>query len=101
MPVMPRRVPADPADHTSNGSHTASANQVPDGLRPYIHHGVDLTVRGGHGVGECPFCFTAGKFSVDVDSGLWRCFVCGEGTDKGGGNALVFLRHGRYCSDAT
>lgn len=65
---------------------------TPDRLRPYAHHGVDLSVRGGHAVGDCPFCGKEGKFSVEIDTGLWRCFVCGSGTDRGGGNALVFLR---------
>lgn len=61
-------------------------------LKPYIFHGVDVTVRGQHGVGDCPFCGGAGNFSASVDTGLWRCWSCGGGTDRGGGNALVFLR---------
>lgn len=67
--------------------HTA-----PDHLRPYLFHGVDLATRGSHAVGDCPFCGREGKFSVDVSTGLWRCFVCGSGTDAGGGNGLVFIR---------
>ncbi len=69
-----------------------SAADPPSCLRPYAFHGVDLSVRGGQGVGDCPFCGKEGKFSVDAATGLWRCFVCGGGTDSGGGNALVFLR---------
>ncbi len=61
-------------------------------LRPYTFHGIELVVKGGHGVGDCPFCGGEGKFSVDWGNGLWRCFVCGSGTERGGGNALVFLR---------
>ena len=61
-------------------------------LRPYVFHGVDLTVRGSHATGECPFCGRGGKFSVDVNSGQWRCLVCGTGTAAGGGNGLVFTR---------
>lgn len=62
-----------------------------DRLRPYTFHGVDLTPRGSHAVGDCPFCGKE-KFSVDIATGLWRCFVCGTGTKAGGGNALVFVR---------
>lgn len=61
-------------------------------LRPYEFHGVDLSVEGSHAVGDCPFCGRDGKFSVDVATGLWRCFVCAAGTAAGGGNGLVFTR---------
>lgn len=69
-------------------------------LRPYLFHGLQLTVRGSHAVGNCPFCGRDDKFSVSVESGLWRCFVCGSGTERGGGNALVFLRllHEQYVA---
>ncbi len=73
----------------SRQSITASK---PEHLRPYLHHGVQLYERGGHAIGDCPFCGKEGKFSVAVESGLWRCFVCGAGTENGGGNALVFIR---------
>jgi hypothetical protein len=63
-----------------------------DNLRPYMFHGINLKVGNTHGVGDCPFCGREGKFSVKRDTGLWRCFVCGIGTENGGGNALVFLR---------
>ncbi len=66
--------------------------KVPYGLIPYEHHGMDLEVKGSHGVGDCPLCSAEGKFSADCESGLWRCWVCGSGTDRGGGNALLFLR---------
>lgn len=61
-------------------------------LRPYIFHGVGLTSHGSHATGDCPFCGREGKFSVDITTGLWRCFVCGTGTNNGGGNGLVFVR---------
>lgn len=64
----------------------------PHGLLPYLHHGMDLEIKDGHGVGDCPLCGAEGKFSADCDSGLWRCWVCGGGTDRGGGNPLMFLR---------
>lgn len=77
MPVSPRgTTQSDPNTH----------------LRPYTFHGVHLSVRGSHAVGDCPFCGREGKFSIDTASGLWRCFVCGAGTEAGGGNGLVFTR---------
>lgn len=61
-------------------------------LRPYEHWRVDLSVRGPQAVGDCPFCGRDGKFSVEVETGLWRCWSCGGGQSSGGGNALTFLR---------
>lgn len=72
---------------------------VPKMLKPYTFHGVHLEWSDdadGHAVGDCPFCGKEGKFSVQVSTGLWRCFVCNAGTDNGkatqGGNATTFLR---------
>lgn len=65
---------------------------VTECLRPYTFHGLDLTVVDRHGVGDCPFCGKENKFTVSVDVGLWRCLVCGIGSEKGGGNALTFIR---------
>ena len=73
-------------------SNRLAADTQPNHLRPFAHHGVHLEIHGGHAVGDCPFCGRDGKFSVAVDTGLWRCFVCGSGTKNGGGNPLVFLR---------
>lgn len=69
----------------------------PDTLRPYIVHGVDLQYRDGdkEALAECPWCNKPGKFSVNIQSGLWRCWACSEGNDNdkgGGGNATVFIR---------
>lgn len=77
MPVSPR---------------TAPASVEPDKLRPYIFHGVSLDSQGTHAIGDCPFCGRDGKFSVDIGTGLWRCWVCQAGTANGGGNGLVFAR---------
>lgn len=79
------------ADNVHNPT-TPTNGSLPNQLRPYTHHGVELAVRSSHGVGDCPFCGKDNKFSVDITTGLWRCFVCGSGTSAGGGNALVFLR---------
>lgn len=73
-------------------NRTTQQEESPEGLRPYEFHGVELSIKGGHGVGDCPFCGKEGKFSVDIISSQWRCFICGGGTESGGGNALTFLR---------
>lgn len=85
-------MPVSPRDTPSSDPSSVQANTRPDPLRPYIFHGVQLASKGSHAVGDCPFCKHEGKFSVDVVTGLWRCFVCGAGTTSGGGNSLVFLR---------
>lgn len=64
---------------------------VPDTLRPFLFHGLDLQLWGGEAVGPCPFCGRE-KFSVNVDTGTWRCFVCATGSNRGGGNAYTFIR---------
>jgi len=67
------------------------ANQH-DPLDPYLCHGLDLTNGDGkEAIGECPFCGKSNKFSVNVDTGKYRCWSCATGTNKGGGNSLVFL----------
>lgn len=41
---------------------------------------------------ECPFCGKK-KFSIEVATGKWRCFVCKSGLDgKDGGNATSFMK---------
>ena len=84
------------------------AETVPENLRPYHFHGVDLDWKSGgkEATGDCPFCGREGKFSVVVQTGQWRCFVCNEGEDKGkavkGGNAHVFIRKlWEYSAKAT
>lgn len=54
-------------------------------LKPYLFHGLDLE-GSPNAVGECPFCGRE-KFSVNVETGLWRCLVCDEK-----GNLTSFLR---------
>lgn len=51
-----------------------------------------MSPSGNHAIGDCPFCGREGKFSVEVATGLWRCFVCGSGSVAGGGNGLTFTR---------
>lgn len=68
-------------------------DDVPEQLKPYLVHGLDLQWKSGdkEAVCECPWCGRS-KFSVNLETGLWRCWVCAEGTEKGGGNARVFVR---------
>lgn len=63
--------------------------EIPDGLRPYIFLGVDLTWKDGEreAVGECPFCDSEIKFSVNQQTGLWKCWHC-----ETQGNARNFLQ---------
>lgn len=73
---------------------------TPRSLKPYTTHGLDLTVNssGTQAIGDCPWCGKEGKFSVQVESGLWRCLSCDEGAPKNkptathGGNSWTFLR---------
>lgn len=67
---------------------------TPETLKPYLFHGVLLDWDDGdkEAIGDCPWCGRERKFSVNIRTGQWRCFVCAEGTGKGGGNARVFIR---------
>lgn len=66
---------------------------VPEKLRPYTFHGVELDWHGKEdAIGDCPFCGRERKFRVNVKTGLFRCLVCSEGSAKGGGNSYSFLR---------
>lgn len=87
-----------PSSPRSRDAGSVRSTTPTDRTRPYTFHGISLTPRGSHAVGDCPFCGREGKFSVDVSTGLWRCFVCGAGTASGGGNALTFLRLLHECS---
>jgi ribosomal protein L37AE/L43A len=68
---------------------------VPPNLKPYLFYGVDLQWRKGdkEAVAECPFCGKENKFSVDINKGLYQCWACRKGTDKGGGNTRVFIQN--------
>lgn len=67
-------------------------DSTPDQLRAYVFHGLDLSVRGGQANCDCPLCGVESKFTVQIETGKWRCFVCGGGLPNGGGNPLTFLR---------
>ncbi len=69
---------------------------LPDALRVFVAHGVELTRAGStnQASGECPFCGKEGKFFVGLEdkdekhfAGGWECKVCGAN-----GNPATFLR---------
>lgn len=68
--------------------------ETPDTIRVYQFHGVNVDYKqhAKEALGDCPFCGREGKFSIDVETGKWRCFVCISGSEKGGGNAYTFLQ---------
>jgi hypothetical protein len=69
-------------------------SKTPENLKAFEWHGLELSYSDGskEALADCPFCGRAGKFSVNIESGLWRCLVCASGTAKGGGNIFTFLR---------
>jgi len=86
LPTIPASI------ENGNGRHDDAAA---DPIRPFRFHGVELHDHGGQAVGDCPFCRRDGKFSVESQTGLWRCWVCGLS-----GNPLTFLRQLWEASDA-
>lgn len=70
-----------------------AVSKLPDTLDPYKFHGINMQYTGSEKEvgGECPFC-GKDKFSINVKSSLYRCWVCGVGSEKGGGNILTFIR---------
>jgi hypothetical protein len=59
-----------------------SLKSYPEGLRPYIFHGVDFKWQDGEdqAYAECPFCGDGrDKFNVEASTGKWNCYVCQMG----------------------
>lgn len=75
-------------------STPAPDQPVPEQLKPYASHGITLDWSDGRedAIADCPFCGREKKFRVNVISGVFRCLVCAEGTSKGGGNKITFIR---------
>lgn len=72
---------------------------LPDALQPYRDLGIVQDCPKGETQVylDCPFCGREdGKFSINTETGVWRCFVCAEGNERGGGNIYVFI--GRWLS---
>ena len=70
-----------------------TAITTPEALKPYFALGLQLSLQSGEdqATSYCPFCGREEKLSINVETGKWRCFVCAEGNEKGGGNAITFL----------
>jgi len=66
-----------------------SSADIPEHLRPYFSHGLDLDLRrsGTQAVGYCPLCGKEEHLYVNKSNGLWDCKVCGKN-----GNPITFLR---------
>lgn len=69
---------------------------IPENLRPYEFHGVDVSGWNGKSrdvVTDCPFCGREEKFNIVISSGISRCVVCNTGNSKGGMNASSFIQN--------
>jgi len=66
----------------------------PERLQPYLFHGLDLHWKDGdkYANSDCPFCGKERHFGIEIETGIWKCLVCGEGSAKGNGNVYTFLR---------
>lgn len=80
-------------------SDIAPTSDTPEKLKPYLSLGLDLDIGYKEATTECSFCRKENKFSISVESGLWRCWVCGEGSQRGGGNITTFMRRLWETSD--
>lgn len=69
-------------------------NDLPEALQVYNFHGLDVSATpvGGQVYTDCPWCGREKKFSINARTGQWKCWVCAEGTDNGGGNMATFVR---------
>ena len=69
----------------------------PDTIKPYEYYGLDLNWQEtDNPTCECPFCGAGDKFSVSVETGVAKCWVCGihpeESPDAKGLNPVTFIR---------
>lgn len=76
------------------------AKELPEQLRPYSFHGVELkSSSGDEATGSCPFCGAENKFSVNTETSLYRCWAGSCGVE---GNSVTFLRSfWELCRDET
>jgi len=64
-------------------------SKLPEEIRPFDSHGVELrpgSGQSGNWVGDCPFCGKQKHFFVNPKRGTWDCKVCDSS-----GNAISFL----------
>lgn len=83
-------------DPASDANGTGASNGLPAKLKPYHFHKltIDQVVGSAQAIGDCPFCGKEGKLTINQDSGLLHCFVCGIG-----GNPASFLKLLHDASD--
>lgn len=75
----------------------ARLSEVPEVLRPFVFHGLDLQRNGVEFSSDCPFCGREGKMNVNPETTLWRCVVC-----EAHGNAQSFVaRLWESCAAST
>lgn len=69
--------------------------EAPTNLKPYIFHGLDIdwSTSSSEATTDCVFCGKEGKFSINIDTGLWRCLRCGGGEESGGGSIATFMKN--------
>lgn len=73
-------------------------SNLPDTLRPYECHGLQLTWQEGvkEALATCPWCGREEKFGINSETGLCGCIVCNDGPENGkvkkGCNLISFLR---------
>jgi len=59
---------------------------LPEKVRPFLFHGVDLAIEDQESQGDCPFCDKESHLYVNTKTGQWSCKSCVEG-----GNIITFL----------
>ena len=64
-------------------------DSTPKFLQPYLAHGVELNWRTNdkNAIGDCVICSKSDKFEVEVETGKYRCWKCGNT-----GNIIEFIR---------
>lgn len=74
--------------------------KTPNNLRVYVFHGVEFgDGEGDEAIGTCPFCGKENKFSVNLDTSLFRCW---SGECDISGNSSSFLgKFWKHCLDNT
>lgn len=73
---------------------STEANEVAkDYVKMYQFHGINVKAKEGkkEATAVCPVCGRDDKFTVDVASGKFQCFVCRMGNMREGGNIYTFL----------
>ncbi len=74
--------------------------EVPDTLKPFIFHGVELNWKDGdkEALGVCPFCYHENKFSVKIQTGQFQCWNC---QSKGNKSSFLPLLWDTCCEETS